>query len=192
MRVKPISVLLIEDDLGYARLIEEMIKDAKGKSFTVEHRTNLGKGMKRLTAGGIETNTLQSGVDAEGNPERIGNLLAAKAAEGDGVNPWLIGCYGGRKVYYDVRPTTPTLFYRRGMLLDKTESPVLFPTVRAGQILHNASAPIGSLPPGSTSAENDPRNAYVSRVEFDADAGSLSLYFDNEDRPLTVYQPAED
>ncbi len=54
MRVKPISVLLIEDNLGYARLIEEMIKDAKGKSFTVEHRESLSKGIKRLTAGGID------------------------------------------------------------------------------------------------------------------------------------------
>lgn len=145
-----------------------------------------------LTAGGIEINAMQTGVQAERRPERIGNLLAAKAAEGDGINPWLIGCYGGRKVYYDTRPTTPTLFYRRGRLLDKAESPVLFPTVRAGQILHNASAPIGSMPPGSTSAENDPRNAYVQRVEFDADAGSLSLYFDNEDKPLTIYQPVEE
>ncbi|MBN1572693.1 MAG: PAS domain S-box protein [Deltaproteobacteria bacterium] len=54
MRKKHINVLLIEDDLGYARLIENMIKDAKGKSFTVEHRPSLDKGIKRLAEGGID------------------------------------------------------------------------------------------------------------------------------------------
>lgn len=54
MKMEPVKVLLIEDDLGYARLIKEMIKDAKEESFTVEHRTDLNKGLKRLSRGGVD------------------------------------------------------------------------------------------------------------------------------------------
>jgi len=49
-----IKVLLIEDDPGDARLIREMLADARGDEFQLEHAGDLTRGLERLAAGGID------------------------------------------------------------------------------------------------------------------------------------------
>jgi DNA-binding NarL/FixJ family response regulator/GAF domain-containing protein len=45
---KPINVLLIEDDRGYARLIREMIEDRMGRYVNSDHVVSLGEGLEHL------------------------------------------------------------------------------------------------------------------------------------------------
>lgn len=49
-----IKVLMIEDSLGDARLISEMIKEVKGESIRIEHAVRLSKGIERLAQNGID------------------------------------------------------------------------------------------------------------------------------------------
>jgi signal transduction histidine kinase len=51
---KPRTVLLIEDNEGDARLIQEMLRDASGASFRLECAERLTTGLERLARGGIE------------------------------------------------------------------------------------------------------------------------------------------
>jgi PAS domain S-box-containing protein len=51
---KTTRVLLIEDNPGDARLIKEMLRDARGNSFHLEHTDNLTLGLERLQKGGID------------------------------------------------------------------------------------------------------------------------------------------
>jgi DNA-binding response OmpR family regulator len=48
------NVLIIEDDAGFARLVQEMIAGIDGKPFTAEHADNLAKGINRLGQGGVD------------------------------------------------------------------------------------------------------------------------------------------
>jgi signal transduction histidine kinase len=51
---KLIKVLLIEDNPGDARLIREMLVEAKGGTFNMECADRLSTGLERLAAGGID------------------------------------------------------------------------------------------------------------------------------------------
>ena len=48
------AVLLIEDNPGDARLIREMLRDARGTSFRLEHEERLTAGLERLARGGVD------------------------------------------------------------------------------------------------------------------------------------------
>lgn len=45
---KPIRVLLIEDNPGDARLIQEMLKDASNANLRFEHASSLSEGLKYI------------------------------------------------------------------------------------------------------------------------------------------------
>jgi two-component system, sensor histidine kinase and response regulator len=49
-----LKVLLVEDNPGDARLIQESLADASDQSFDLEIAETLGKGLKRLNLGGID------------------------------------------------------------------------------------------------------------------------------------------
>ncbi len=49
-----VKVLLVEDNLGDARLIQELLAEAKGDSFDLETADRLASGLRRLSAGGID------------------------------------------------------------------------------------------------------------------------------------------
>jgi sigma-B regulation protein RsbU (phosphoserine phosphatase) len=49
----PVQLLLVEDNIGDARLFQEMLKEAKAP-FTVEHVRRLSEAVERLASGGID------------------------------------------------------------------------------------------------------------------------------------------
>jgi len=49
-----LKVLLIEDDAGYARMIQEVLPEARGGPFEVECADRLSRGLERLARGGID------------------------------------------------------------------------------------------------------------------------------------------
>jgi DNA-binding NtrC family response regulator len=49
-----INVFLIEDDTGFARMVQEMISGIDGGPFTFERVENLAKGIERIKQGGID------------------------------------------------------------------------------------------------------------------------------------------
>ena len=62
MTDKPIKVLLIEDNPGDARLIEEMLSEVRGAPFDSEYVDRLSEGLSRLAAGGIDLILLDLGL----------------------------------------------------------------------------------------------------------------------------------
>ncbi len=50
----PITILLIEDDKGYARLIEGMINELEGRPFKILHTETLEKGLNIVAEGGVD------------------------------------------------------------------------------------------------------------------------------------------
>ena len=54
MSEKAINVLLIEDNPGDARLIQELFAERGGAMFTLECVDELSTGLKRLAEGGID------------------------------------------------------------------------------------------------------------------------------------------
>ncbi|MBU0566462.1 response regulator [bacterium] len=54
MPEEAIAVLLIEDNPNDARVLQEMLNQAKGTQFKVEHSDCLSVGLKRLEKGGIK------------------------------------------------------------------------------------------------------------------------------------------
>jgi len=62
MTNKKINVLLIEDNPGDVRLIEEMLSEVSGTTFNEECVDRLSSGLKRLAAGGIDLILLDLGL----------------------------------------------------------------------------------------------------------------------------------
>jgi GAF domain-containing protein/CheY-like chemotaxis protein len=54
MNDKSINVLLVEDSPGDTRLLQEMLAEARGASFELEHTQRLTTGLEKLTAGDID------------------------------------------------------------------------------------------------------------------------------------------
>ncbi len=50
----PVRILLVEDNPGDARLIQETLADSRGAAFDVETANRLATGLERLRAGGID------------------------------------------------------------------------------------------------------------------------------------------
>ncbi len=67
MPAKQFRVLLIEDNPGDARLIQEALREAHGAAFEVRHADRLAAGLATLAAGGIDVVLLDLGLpDAKG------------------------------------------------------------------------------------------------------------------------------
>ena len=56
------TILLIEDNPGDARLLEEMLKEVQDCNCTIEHFRNLADGLGRLRQGGIDIVLLDLGL----------------------------------------------------------------------------------------------------------------------------------
>ena len=67
MSDRTIKVLLIEDNPGDARLVEELLRDSAGAEFRLEVFSRLSAGLRRLADGGIDIVLLDLGLpDSEG------------------------------------------------------------------------------------------------------------------------------
>jgi len=67
MDSKLIKVLLIEDDLSYAKVIQRMLSKIGGASFDMEHAITLSDGLNRMAGGGINLVLLDLGLpDSKG------------------------------------------------------------------------------------------------------------------------------
>jgi DNA-binding response OmpR family regulator len=67
MSEKAINVLLIEDNPGDARLIQELLAEPGGAVFTLDCVDRLSTGLKRLAEGGIDVILLDLGLpDSQG------------------------------------------------------------------------------------------------------------------------------
>ena len=62
MRDNKIKVLLVEDNPGDARLIQEMLSEAGASAFALEQADMLSTGLERLAAGGIDAVLLDLGL----------------------------------------------------------------------------------------------------------------------------------
>jgi len=62
MTDKPIKVLLVEDNPGDARLIEELLSEVRGTTFDFVCVDRLATGLARLAAGGIDLTLLDLGL----------------------------------------------------------------------------------------------------------------------------------
>jgi PAS domain S-box-containing protein len=62
MTDKTVKVLLVEDNPGDARLIEEMLSGVGVSTFSIEHADRLSTGLERLAADGIEVVLLDLGL----------------------------------------------------------------------------------------------------------------------------------
>jgi CheY-like chemotaxis protein len=70
MKNHDVRVLVIEDNPGDFRLIQEMLLEAKDKSFNVELAENLSKALERLKQGGIDVVMSDLGLpDSQGLKE---------------------------------------------------------------------------------------------------------------------------
>lgn len=70
-----ISILLIEDDFGYVKIIKEMIDEAGGGDFTLKHSDTLAKGLEALSKEGFDVILLDMTLpDSEG----LNTLLEVK------------------------------------------------------------------------------------------------------------------
>ena len=75
-----IQVLLIEDNAGDARLIRELLSEAKTATFEMQHADRLSSGLERLTAGGIDAVLLDLSLpDSQG----LETLEALRSQERD-------------------------------------------------------------------------------------------------------------
>lgn len=76
MEKKQIRVLMIEDSLGDARLISEMLRESRDESIKLEHAVRLSKGLERLSQEGIDLVLLDLGL-----PDSIGLDTLSKVRE---------------------------------------------------------------------------------------------------------------
>ncbi len=67
MKTTPIRILLVEDNPGDARLIQEMLAEAGTSSFNIDWVSLLSEGLERLAQGGIDLVILDLGLpDSQG------------------------------------------------------------------------------------------------------------------------------
>lgn len=90
MTEKQIRVLMIEDSLGDARLISEMLKEVRQQTIKIEHCVRLSKGLERLSHGGIDIILLDLAL-----PDSIGLDTLAKVRESSPDVPVI--CLTGRE-----------------------------------------------------------------------------------------------
>ena len=81
MTGKPIKILLVEDNPGDARLIQEMVSEVDGAAFDLEHVDRLSTGLERLSVKDVDVVLLDLGL-----PDSSGfDTFTALQAQAPGV-----------------------------------------------------------------------------------------------------------
>lgn len=123
-----------------------------------------------ITAGDIEVNTLSIDADCT-TPQRLWDLIEDILLQGDvSGNRWVGGIYTNRRFDYKLAATTVRYFIRDGNFFNASGESPAPSLVRPDFIVHNSDAPMGGIPVGGN-VWDDPRNAWITEVEFIAPNG---------------------
>lgn len=123
-----------------------------------------------VTAGVIDANALSIDADCT-TPQRLWDLCEDIILQGDASgNRWVGGVYGDKRLDYNQAATTVEYYVREGNLYDNVGQKVTPSLLMPDFIVHNSDAPSGETPVGGD-VWNDPRNAWITEVEFIAPDG---------------------
>lgn len=124
-----------------------------------------------VTAGTIDTNSMNVDVDCS-NPQRLWDAIEDIIGQGDASgNRWVGGVFEDREFDYNQGATEVKYYLRNGTLIGLANSTVFPSMLKPDFIIRNANAPSGSGTPIGGNAWDDPRNAWITEVEFIAPDG---------------------
>ena len=149
---------------GYGWTLNYLHLLAGGTDMASNHVTSLIDEAEFVTAGVIESNTLDFQVE-EGEPTRIWDALEEIIDAGDGTGArWIGGVYAGRVFDYGPAPTTLSYHYRRGQLLAVHGGPIE-PWFALPGLAQLDDAPVG---PGEITGRiaDNPRIIFLEEIEF--------------------------
>jgi len=119
-----------------------------------------------VSAGTIDTNTLQVPISTEGIPTRLWDIVEELIGMGDAAGAeWVGGVYAGRVFDYKAAATTVTYYWRNHTLYDAAGNPVLPTHIKPDTIVELANAPRSQAVPGATT-KDQPNRVYIEQVEF--------------------------
>lgn len=125
-----------------------------------------------VTAGTIDTNSMEIDEDCA-TPQRLWDAVEDIIAQGDASgNRWVGGVYEDRRFDYNQGASEVKYYIRDGVLVSHAGIPVIPSQLNPDFILRNARAPTGGTPIGGN-VWDDPRNAWITEVEFVAPDGLI-------------------
>lgn len=125
-----------------------------------------------VTAGTIASNALSVDVDCT-TPQRLWDAIEGIIDDGDASgNRWVGGVYEDREFDYNAAATEVEYWLRDGLLVNKGGSRVVPTLLKPDFIIRNSAAPSGLTPLGGN-VWDDPRNAWITEVEFVAPDGLI-------------------
>jgi hypothetical protein len=156
---------------GYASTMNWRYREASIAATAADTAiTTLVGASEFITAGTIEANTLSIDADCT-TPQRLWDLCEDIILQGDASgNRWVGGVYDDRQFDYNAAATTVSHYIRDGRLYDSVGQRVIPSLLKPNFIVRNASAPSGGTPVGGN-VWDDPRNAWITEVEFIAPDG---------------------
>jgi len=123
-----------------------------------------------VLAGVIDTNSMNVDMDCT-TPQRLWDAIEDIISQGDASgNRWVGGVYQDRKFNYNQAATEVEYYIRNGILMDRGGSRVIPSLLKPDFIVRNVNAPSGGTPIGGNMWD-DPRNAWITEVEFVAPDG---------------------
>lgn len=118
-----------------------------------------------VVAGTVDTNSMNVDVDCV-TPQRLWDAIETIIRQGDASgNRWVGGVYEDREFDYNQGASEVEYYIRNGLLINQAGSPVIPSLLKPDFILRNANAPAGGTPIGGN-VWDDPRNAWITEVEF--------------------------
>lgn len=156
---------------GYVTTLGRRYRETSETAAASTLLTTLVNESEFVTAGRIETNSVNSRIDAYPSGQRLSAFIVGNkgiVAQGDGSgNRWRGGVYAGRKFIYEPSPIDWEYQLSGDTLMNRGDQPVDLALVDPGFLLFNPDAPTGWARPGTTSGDlDDPRIAYVEELEF--------------------------
>ena len=119
-----------------------------------------------VTAGEIDTNTLQAPIKGSDIPVRLWDAIEELILMGDASgNRWMGGVFRDKAFRYEQAATTVTHYWRRGQLVSLGGVPVPAGLIRPDIIVQIDDILLGMTPPGGNVWDKT-RNVYIEEVEF--------------------------
>ena len=125
-----------------------------------------------VTAGRLETNTLEVTADCNPIEQRIGDLIKVIIDQGDSSNNiWKGGVYADAKFVYEPAPTTIDYRLINGVLYHISDVPVSPSLINPGFYVRDSNAPTTIVYPAFVSGDspnlwNEPGVSYCDEVEY--------------------------